>query len=211
MRGIPRILTMFDPVGSFGTARSRSCFRRTNSAHEQLLDRNVQWFRGGLVLKAQRLLYHSTLGLRVIKQKRKRRLSTPNPVPARKSETPGRAGQIHPIHPAHTQVVSPEFSRASAMQPSIHPSFSRAIQQPLFQPDTQPGQVRRHRPVAFLFQQGGRTGSWMGPPQGKRAPRVDPISIIYMRAPTPGSSQHPRAVRTVSGRARLGREHKSFM
>jgi len=32
--------------------------------------RNVQWFRGGLVFKAQRLLYHSTLGLRVIKKKR---------------------------------------------------------------------------------------------------------------------------------------------
>ena len=30
---------------------------------------NVQWFRGGLVLKARRLLYHSTLGLRVIKKK----------------------------------------------------------------------------------------------------------------------------------------------
>jgi len=30
---------------------------------------NVQWFRGGLVFKAHRLLYHSTLGLRVIKKK----------------------------------------------------------------------------------------------------------------------------------------------
>ena len=29
-------------------------------------------FRGGLVFKAQRLLYHSTLGLRVIKKKKKR-------------------------------------------------------------------------------------------------------------------------------------------
>ena len=28
-----------------------------------------QWFRGGLVFKAHRLLYHSTLGLRVIKKK----------------------------------------------------------------------------------------------------------------------------------------------
>ena len=31
--------------------------------------RNVQRFRGGLVFKAHRLLYHSTLGLRVIKKK----------------------------------------------------------------------------------------------------------------------------------------------
>ena len=34
--------------------------------------RNVQWFRGGLVCKARRLLHHPTLGLRVIKKKRGR-------------------------------------------------------------------------------------------------------------------------------------------
>ena len=39
---------------------------------EQLLDRNVQWFRGGLVFKAHRLVYHSTLDLRVIKKKKER-------------------------------------------------------------------------------------------------------------------------------------------
>ena len=33
--------------------------------------RNVQQFRDGLVFKAHRLLYHSTLGLRVIKKKKK--------------------------------------------------------------------------------------------------------------------------------------------
>jgi len=38
----------------------------------QLLYRNVQRFRGGLVFKANRLLYHSTLGVRVIKKKKKR-------------------------------------------------------------------------------------------------------------------------------------------
>jgi len=37
---------------------------------QQLLYRNVQRFRGGLVFKAHRLLYHSTLGLRVIKKKK---------------------------------------------------------------------------------------------------------------------------------------------
>ena len=36
----------------------------------QLLHRNVQRFRGGLVFKAHRLLYHSTLGLRAIKKKK---------------------------------------------------------------------------------------------------------------------------------------------
>ena len=35
-----------------------------------LVRRNVQRFRGGLVFKAHRLLYHSTLGLSVIKKKK---------------------------------------------------------------------------------------------------------------------------------------------
>ena len=30
----------------------------------------MQWFRGGLVIKARRLLYHSTLGVRIIKEKK---------------------------------------------------------------------------------------------------------------------------------------------
>ena len=33
----------------------------------------MPWFRGGLVFKAYRLLYHSTLGLRVIKKKKEGR------------------------------------------------------------------------------------------------------------------------------------------
>jgi len=37
---------------------------------QQLLYRNVQRFRGGLVFKAHRLVYHSTLGLRVTKRER---------------------------------------------------------------------------------------------------------------------------------------------
>ena len=38
----------------------------------QLLGRNVERFRGGLVLKARRLLCHSTLGSRVIKKEKKK-------------------------------------------------------------------------------------------------------------------------------------------
>ena len=38
------------------------------SIQERLLHRNVQRFRGGLVCKAHRPFYHSTLGLRVIKK-----------------------------------------------------------------------------------------------------------------------------------------------
>ena len=36
-----------------------------------LLSRNVEQFRGRLVFQAHRLVYHSTLGLRVIKKKKK--------------------------------------------------------------------------------------------------------------------------------------------
>jgi len=42
------------------------------SIYEQLLYRNAQRCRRGLVFKARRLLYHSTLGWRVIKKKEKR-------------------------------------------------------------------------------------------------------------------------------------------
>ena len=41
-----------------------------NEEEEQLLRTHVKRFRGGLVFKAHRLLYHSTLGLRVIKMKK---------------------------------------------------------------------------------------------------------------------------------------------
>ena len=40
---------------------------------EQLLSRNVKRFQGVLVFKAHRILYHSTLGLRVIKREREHR------------------------------------------------------------------------------------------------------------------------------------------
>ena len=36
----------------------------------ELFNRNVQRFRGGLVVKAHRLLHHSTLGLGVVKKKK---------------------------------------------------------------------------------------------------------------------------------------------
>jgi len=38
----------------------------------QLLYRHVQWFRGVLVFKAHRLLYHATLDLRVIMKRKKK-------------------------------------------------------------------------------------------------------------------------------------------
>jgi len=42
--------------------------------HDRPVTRNVKRFRGGLVFKALRLLYHSTLGLRAIKKKKKQRV-----------------------------------------------------------------------------------------------------------------------------------------
>jgi len=49
---------------------------RVEGFHQQLqaglraFTNSFQWFRGGLVFKAHRLLYHSTLGLRVTKKKK---------------------------------------------------------------------------------------------------------------------------------------------
>jgi len=43
------------------------------SLKEQLLRTNVKRFRGGLEFKADRLVYHSTLGSRVTKKKKKGR------------------------------------------------------------------------------------------------------------------------------------------
>ena len=48
---------------------------------EQLLRRNVKRFRGGLVCKAHRRVYHSTLGLRVIKKKKEQLVGTGHPAP----------------------------------------------------------------------------------------------------------------------------------
>jgi len=50
------------------------CVPRRGKPHDELRKNNyfaeMKRFRGGLVFKAHRLLYHSTLGLRIIKKKR---------------------------------------------------------------------------------------------------------------------------------------------
>ena len=51
---------------------TETCAGTPTGMQEQLLYRNVQWFQGELVFKAQRFSYHSTLGLRVIKNKKKK-------------------------------------------------------------------------------------------------------------------------------------------
>ena len=56
----------------FGSAAGLGCVWCTIqlSIKQRLLIRNVQWFRGGLVFKAHGLLYHSTVGPRVMKKKK---------------------------------------------------------------------------------------------------------------------------------------------
>ena len=72
--------------------------RRVWGARRGLRRINVKWFRGGLVFKAHGLLNHSTLGLRVIKKKRRTLTGLRRPARARsvfvklvKSRTPSSA------------------------------------------------------------------------------------------------------------------------
>jgi len=58
------------------TQQASKCIER--GASQQLLHITVQRFRDGLVFKAHRLLYHSTRGLRVIKNKKKNEEPTPS-------------------------------------------------------------------------------------------------------------------------------------
>jgi len=68
--GVHRGAAVHDRVGEDGGLvrhRVARLDRRLDNAGRRV--RNVQRFRGGLVFKAHRLLYHSTLGLRVIKKR----------------------------------------------------------------------------------------------------------------------------------------------
>ena len=78
---------------SVGTVlRPVGCANATNKAiWRQLLSRNVERFRGGLVVKAHRVLYHSTLGSSVINNKKKPEAGAQR-VPA--SQTSGWAGFV---------------------------------------------------------------------------------------------------------------------
>ena len=59
---------------TWGVLDTRMCVSDTLisvSVQEQLLRRNIKRFRGGLVFKAHRRLYHSTPGWRVVTKKRR--------------------------------------------------------------------------------------------------------------------------------------------
>ena len=65
-----------------------------------LLSYPVKWFRGGLVCEVHRLLYHSTLGLRVVKERRRTRpMRDPDPVFRIQALTECRKSLAHlPLH-----------------------------------------------------------------------------------------------------------------
>ena len=73
-RGAPRFLEAVSPIlGSLGEFLNIQLYRSEQfSIKEQLLHIIVKRFRGGLVFTARRVLYHSTLGSRVIDTKQKR-------------------------------------------------------------------------------------------------------------------------------------------
>ena len=60
--------------GRISFAAKRAVAGVVPQRQKQVLRRKVKRFRGGLVFKAHRLVYHSTLGWRVIKNKKKARL-----------------------------------------------------------------------------------------------------------------------------------------
>jgi len=61
---------MFDPKQAAPIGEGRTPGQEEGAGGGVQLYRNVQRFRGGLVFKAHRLLYHTTLGLSVIKKRR---------------------------------------------------------------------------------------------------------------------------------------------
>ena len=66
----PRCLPAVSSLSPGCLSLSPGCLVAVSPLPEQLLYTNVKRFRGGLVFKAHRLLYHSTLGLRVIRKRR---------------------------------------------------------------------------------------------------------------------------------------------
>ena len=63
--------TCVQPVGIFCEANWNEELHVREQEVGQLFHRNVQYFRGGIVLKAHRLFYHSMLGSREIEKKKK--------------------------------------------------------------------------------------------------------------------------------------------
>jgi len=75
---------------------------------EQLLYRTVQRFRGGLVFKAHRRVYHSTLGLRVIKKKKKKNIDAALVIAGGVCTKAGRRTAHSPVNAAHLRKPRPD-------------------------------------------------------------------------------------------------------
>jgi len=60
--------------------------------------RDVLRFRGGLVFKAHRLVYHSTLGVRVIKKKKKEQLKGCNGLLSKNGSSQGQTLAMTILH-----------------------------------------------------------------------------------------------------------------
>ena len=102
---------------------------------EQLLHRNVQRFRGGLVFKAHRLLYHSTLGSRVIKKKKKNHLQ----------RAVGDLDVAEAWYPSHSvEPTNPESINLSNEEPRL---IEAALQGLKYEPASEP----LHISVKWLY------------------------------------------------------------
>ena len=122
-------------------------------------------FRGGPVFKAHRLLYHSTLGLRVIKKKT----------------------WSHMFSRTSTGSMPPHFPQRGWQrgQPSVAPAWKDGA--PLIvesTPSLGGGVDQQTWPHIFSRTSTGLrvdvgTGSWTGPSRGKMAPRVGISSTVF--------------------------------
>ena len=98
-------------VGGSGSLGERNASAGINSARTC---RNVKRFRGGLVFKAHRLLYHSTLGWRVIKKKEGIAGCTGGTPASRRAATP--RDRAHPHASAFPSSLPPAASSPPRQQ-----------------------------------------------------------------------------------------------
>ena len=94
-------------------------------AQEQLRYKTLQRFRGGLVFKAHSLVYHSTLGSRVIKKKKKTRYN-------QIVRQPEWCTVRRRVHTAGAQNAANNVKRPS--QPSRRTRFTESVRQPATRP-----------------------------------------------------------------------------
>ena len=122
---------------------SAICGSRVSSLGLQLLRRNVKRFRGGLVFKAHRIVYHSTLGLRVIKKKKFRGSAPRHQVTRALNSQGGLVFKAHRLCASHNSRLernNEEEEKHSTSDPALHlarhSSFSSLLLSSLESSDT---------------------------------------------------------------------------